>query len=91
MLTAKQAEQYGILKGVYKALSSFKNEKLDAPLNSYPCNSGMIVDIPLINISIGIGISHSVLCQWKNKNTFDFMLTRSVDNEDTKGLAIHKL
>ncbi len=42
-------------------------------------------------MTMGVTLSHPVLCHLINNSTYDLMLTRSHENEDTKGLGEHKL
>jgi hypothetical protein len=51
-----------MLKGAWKDISSFKGEKLDSHLNSYPCNSGLVMDLAKTDLTFGIAISHAVMC-----------------------------
>lgn len=71
-------------------------------VNGYPCNKGLVVKMNGANtdsasMALGISLSHPLLCNLLGgskladdtyaKNTFEMMLTRSVHNNDLKGLG----
>ncbi len=66
---------------------------MEEPVNTYPMNSGLIVgvrrdeaDASSFSVSLGLASSHSMTLHLISNRTFDFLLSRSERNEDTKGL-----
>lgn len=56
-------------------------------LNGYPCNSGLIIHDTKSQASLGLALSHPLLCHLLDSHTFEMMLTRSLHNNDLKGLT----
>ena len=54
-------------------------------VNAYPCNKGMIIRDT--DTSLGMTVSHPMLCNLLSPQSFEVMLTRSVHNTDLKGLT----
>lgn len=72
------------------------------PQNTYPINSGLIIQASSEEsdikegemsekVAMGIAVSHSMMGHFINNSTYDLMLIRSERNEDTKGLWTEQL
>lgn len=59
--TVSEARKIGIILGDFK-MENGKEEKINAPLNTYPCNSGIVINDKYKGFNFGISISHSVMC-----------------------------
>jgi hypothetical protein len=52
--------------------------EIQEKLNAYPCNTGMIAQETQTRVTIGMALSHALLCHFLNENTWQIMLTRDV-------------
>ncbi|CDW83393.1 lysosomal alpha- [Stylonychia lemnae] len=55
--------------------------------NGYPCNNGLVINGMSAGVSIGMSLSHPVTCHLIDSNTFEMILTRSLGNNDIKGIS----
>mmetsp|Transcript_35366 Transcript_35366/g.34395 ORF Transcript_35366/g.34395 Transcript_35366/m.34395 type:complete len:159 (-) Transcript_35366:665-1141(-) len=52
----------------------------DEKLNTYPCNTGLIVKEKVTDTVMGFTYSHGLMCHLVEKNKWDIMLTRATQN-----------
>lgn len=69
-----------------------KNKTTKEYLNSYPCNSGLVIYHTKTNTTISSFMpTHSMMCRFESNFTYDLLLTRSENNLDSKGLFYEEL
>ncbi len=88
-------EEQAVATGVYFGYSKEEarnGKKLGEPVNTFPCNSGLILNVrgqseeEFDSVAMAMTISHSLTAHFISNNTYDMLLIRSERNEDTKGL-----
>mmetsp|Transcript_26809 Transcript_26809/g.25853 ORF Transcript_26809/g.25853 Transcript_26809/m.25853 type:complete len:167 (-) Transcript_26809:783-1283(-) len=86
-MSSEDAIRAGIYRGEDQGLKN-EGKKLSEPLNTFPVNSGLILQSQQnkFHFTFGMVLSHALMGHFISNNTFDLMVTRSERNEDTKGL-----
>jgi hypothetical protein len=81
----KEATLLEIDKGVSDAYA-LTNRDLDSfiKVNSYPCNTGLIVTAD--SIGLAFSLSHSVTCHFMEENEFEIIISRNIEHIDMKGV-----
>ncbi len=78
--THEEALERGIIKTMQDLGLEDDGSVPDEKLNSYPCNSGLIIKEKVTETAIGFTYSHGMLCHLVDKNTWQLMLTRASQN-----------